>query len=394
MELDRALYVESERGEKAAFRIREIYLSAKNRKKPLSPRNAFRVLIPLSLALMLVLSDGTIKMAQAYKPGFGHTPTIDWGNTNSDRVDENPEAAVDADNDSYYRVWGERRDTNILAANYISVSSMLTFGWRVFVSSFYVKALIRTEGDHWKHNEFTVIAHDGTRSTVINVTGITWDWTTVNPLFWLINDTFAINQPVTSIELVSRGEGVENYPHTTNVVTVEIKVYALQHNFYPTEPWYGVVSTDSSGSQKNVFYPSETVYVTGYGFPPPPTGTYNLFIVHDRDWTDEMLIQDIEKTVHINVNATGRIPVGTKAWEGPLTPGKYDIIVDVDGNGIYDEGLDAIDDQDIEVTAGFFVIPELFMGTIMGLAACVAALGVFRWSKRRHFNPKIPSPAS
>ena len=38
--------------------------------------------------------------------------------------------------------------------------------------------------------------------------------------------------------------------------------------------------------------------------------------------------------------------------------GKYDILVDVDDNGEYNEGIDALDSGDVEVTAGF-VVPEL-----------------------------------
>ncbi len=73
----------------------------------------------------------------------------------------------------------------------------------------------------------------------------------------------------------------------------------------------------------------------------------------------------------------GDIPAGTVAWKGPLTPGKYDIVIDVNRNEKYDEGIDALDDVDIEVTAGFFVIPELPFGTLMGIVTCFLALATF-----------------
>jgi hypothetical protein len=55
-------------------------------------------------------------------------------------------------------------------------------------------------------------------------------------------------------------------------------------------------------------------------------------------------------------------------------PGKYDIIVDVNMNGRYDQGVDAIDDNDIKVTAGFFVIPEIPLGTITAIISMMAGL--------------------
>jgi len=73
----------------------------------------------------------------------------------------------------------------------------------------------------------------------------------------------------------------------------------------------------------------------------------------------------------------------TAVWLSPLTPGRYDIIVDVNSNGVYDAEIDALDDNDIEVTAGFFVIPEYFAGTIMSLIGLFTALGLFYTRKRK-----------
>lgn len=66
-------------------------------------------------------------------------------------------------------------------------------------------------------------------------------------------------------------------------------------------------------------------------------------------------------------------------------PGKYDIVVDVNGNGKYDSGIDAIDSDDVQISGGFLVIPEYPVGAIVGLAGCLAAFGAFRVTKRRAF---------
>ena len=108
--------------------------------------------------------------------------------------------------------------------------------------------------------------------------------------------------------------------------------------------------------------------------------TYDLYVIRDSTITNGMAIPTRVPGTETSVttDGSGHIPAITVAWAGPLTPGKYDIIVDVNGNGIYDQSIDVIDDDDIEVTAGFFVIPEYPVGTIVSLAICLVALGVFK----------------
>jgi len=138
---------------------------------------------------------------------------------------------------------------------------------------------------------------------------------------------------------------------------------------------------------KDVYDISETVYIRGSGY--SPSTRYGLHVVEDTTWSDGIELPDrvsVSET-SVTTDVKGNIAAGTVAWYGPLTPGKYDIVVDVNGNGKYDEYIDAIDDEDIEVTAGFFIIPELSLGTIMGLSACLAAFGVFKSKKiiLKHF---------
>jgi len=55
-------------------------------------------------------------------------------------------------------------------------------------------------------------------------------------------------------------------------------------------------------------------------------------------------------------DASGEIQP-TVLWSSPLVKGKYDVCLDVNRNGVYDQGIDALDDNEVEVTAGF-VVPE------------------------------------
>jgi hypothetical protein len=147
-----------------------------------------------------------------------------------------------------------------------------------------------------------------------------------------------------------------------------------------------IESCDNAGTKKDTFLTGETVYVKGSGFV-VPGATFALYVVSDVTWIEGMSIPSrIAGTVTtVTSDVAGNIPV-TMVWSPPLTLGKYDIVVDVNGNGKYDAGVDALDDNDI-VTGGFLVIPEYLLGTILGLSGCFAALGTCYFSKRRRFNP-------
>ncbi len=118
-----------------------------------------------------------------------------------------------------------------------------------------------------------------------------------------------------------------------------------------------VESSNSAGDQKDFFELGETVYVMGSGY--SPSTTYSLYVVEDvATWNDGTTIPTRvpETAANISSNSEGAVSA-TVIWSDPQAAGKYDIVVDVNSNGVYDVGVDALDDSDIEVTAGM-VIPE------------------------------------
>jgi len=139
-----------------------------------------------------------------------------------------------------------------------------------------------------------------------------------------------------------------------------------------------VESCDGSGATKNEFNLGDDVYVVGSGY--ASSLSYVLKIVSDVDWSDGMKIPSYIVKTTVSSDSSGNI-APTLVWNG-ATPGKYDIIVDVNGNDEYDPGIDALDDFDVD-TAGFFVIPEYWLGTILGLTGFFAAFGTYYISKRR-----------
>ena len=144
------------------------------------------------------------------------------------------------------------------------------------------------------------------------------------------------------------------------------------------------VETYLEGAVADTFSTDDPVDVYGDNY--EPYTEYPFYVVPDTTWVDGMQIPDRVPGAETVVTSS---PYGTlwaigpiRAWTPPLTPGAYDIVVDVNGNGNYDEGIDALDDFDVE-TAGFFVIPEVAIGSIMALAAMLVALILFAYKKKQ-----------
>jgi hypothetical protein len=186
-----------------------------------------------------------------------------------------------------------------------------------------------------------------------------------------------------------------------------------------------IATCSSDGTVTYTFYENETMYLLGSGLPAssiepssqpkgtgnftlqsmledalsmakalfggPPLNSYPIYVVKDVDnWTDKMLIPPrIPGTVEqVSIDASGNIQP-TLIWNAPLTPGGYDIVIDLNNNGRYDVGTDVLQKARIDACPsqhyGVFVLPlpEYWSGTIMGLTSFFAALGLFGLIKRR-----------
>lgn len=199
------------------------------------------------------------------------------------------------------------------------------------------------------------------------------------------------------------GDAMKNYVKTEcatdGIVSIVIKFtveecpyYCSRSRDFYSKEWHvgrpyleiplapSIESCDSTGTRKDSFNLADTVYANGSGY--SASTTYDLYIVGDvATWSDSADIPTPVIAIKVSSDSSGKI-LPTAVWNKPLALGKYDIVVDVNGNGKYDAGVDALDDNDIKVTAGFLVIPEYPMGTILGLTGCLVALGVFSISKR------------
>lgn len=144
-----------------------------------------------------------------------------------------------------------------------------------------------------------------------------------------------------------------------------------------------IESCDPYGNPKNEFScvqppPKGDIHVIGNGF--PSNIEVPVYVVKDvSDWFDGISISSLKwaSGALVQTNSDGDILV-TNVWESAVATGYFDIVADVNSNGIYDAGVDAIDNDDIHVTAGFFVIPEVPVGPLFVFIACILAFYAYR----------------
>ncbi len=106
------------------------------------------------------------------------------------------------------------------------------------------------------------------------------------------------------------------------------------------------ISADVNGVRKDVFEEGGPIYgqaVLGLN----ASTSYDVHVVNDRtDWQDGNTIpaRTLGTTETFTTDANGDMPTGTLLYFEPV-PGGYDIIVDVNANGIFDKVVDYLDDN-------------------------------------------------
>jgi len=123
----------------------------------------------------------------------------------------------------------------------------------------------------------------------------------------------------------------------------------------PYPPPGATISTcDSFGDLVDYFDDGEAVYVTGTGY--APSTEYSIGLVPDSElWLTGMNIRGLPGTAaKVSSNSEGVIPP-TLLWDNPDAPGEYDIVLDIMGDGIYDGGIDPLDNSRMGSTGGFAI---------------------------------------
>ncbi len=142
-------------------------------------------------------------------------------------------------------------------------------------------------------------------------------------------------------------------------------------------------STDSAGSSTSTFDLSDNVYVNGLGFPADTDVT--VFLIPDGM---EAIPANAVANASTATNSTGGLPV-TMVWSQPLALGEYDIWVDLNQSGIFDEG-DVWNSQSIGIYA-LDVVPE-FLASASMLLVLIALTSAIALYKRRSRTQILNAP--
>jgi hypothetical protein len=229
--------------------------------------------------------------------------------------------------------------------------------------------------------DVTINAHCNTEATDVSV-AITMDG---NPTGFNTPHTFSALEGIYTFTVPATD--ASNHPFKQwntgeTSTTITVNSAGTYTAYYEAPAQVTIWSSDSVGNPKDVFVLGETVYVTV-----PRIGQIvTLYVVADKTtWSTGDLLTDV--STDGAETATLDAPPGTQTiqiWAPPLVPGHYDIVMDVDNDGVFDTGLDLVDSVQI---VGFNVVPEVPFGVAMAFLSMIIALVGFAGFKR--FRPKI-----
>ncbi len=164
-------------------------------------------------------------------------------------------------------------------------------------------------------------------------------------------------------------------------------------------------SYNAAGDRQDDFLVGDDVYAQGSGFasstgftilvyddgvcPPPPAVPD-----HEDDivWSNgrNIPVGPLVASVEVTSDASGNIPLTLVVEDVGGVWQCFDMVIDVNSNGIYDQSVDALDDNDTcnHDNSGFFVVPEYTVGAAMALSASLAAFLFFKGIKRQALKPQ------
>jgi len=232
-----------------------------------------------------------------------------------------------------------------------------------------------TDPDPPSH-DFGNVFLGGTRTWTFNITncgeGIL-EWNVSDDQTWISMDPTSgtTTTEIDTVTVTIDTKGLTRNTEHTGTITINsnggtktgtIRVYVIYPNTeeqtlstntvpYATVPYAAeayVHSSNDTGAEKNVFALGENVYCYA-GDLPDNYQTVDIYVVPNREWSvNDQIGPDVGDGVEtVSTDGSGIIDV-TLIWIAPLTAGNYDIIVDVDHDGVLDAG-EPVDSFTIEV---------------------------------------------
>jgi len=138
-----------------------------------------------------------------------------------------------------------------------------------------------------------------------------------------------------------------------------------------------VTSSNVTGVETDSFDLSEDVYC--YAEDLPANRWVDIYVVMNNDtWAEGVVLNDVSDGSETVKTQPDRSLQNTQIWESTLMQGSYDIVIDTNQNGKWNEG-EPIDNW---ATTGFEAVPE-FTTIAIPVAAILGLLFFFNRRKQR-----------
>ncbi len=181
-------------------------------------------------------------------------------------------------------------------------------------------------------------------------------------------------------DVVVSEEGMATYGNIMVQHLTEIQIFNP-----PTTP-LTCKTTDATGTAQSTYNSGETVYFTATGL--SASQTYPIYVVQDvASWTARVPLPTRVSGTATSITTDGSGNFAPTSIYPNAAPGKYDVIVDVDSDGIYDEGDLLI--NNLVTTGGVFVVPEYSVGALFAVVACFAAFIAYSTLKKGTGIPQL-----
>ncbi len=202
--------------------------------------------------------------------------------------------------------------------------------------------------------DFGNVSSGETRTWTFNITNCgkgTLEWNVNDDLEWIsmdpANGTTTTETDTVTVTIDTTGLTCDAEHNGTITVSSDGgSKTGTFHVYVPCAAEAYVRSSSGTGTEKNVFAQGEKVYCYA-GNLPANDQAVDIYVVPNKEWSVNDRIESDVGNKTASTDGSGIIDV-TQIWIAPLTAGNYDIIVDVDHNGVYDAG-EPVDSFTIEV---------------------------------------------
>ncbi len=150
-------------------------------------------------------------------------------------------------------------------------------------------------------------------------------------------------------------------------------------------------TSDSEGTAQSSFNLGDDIYFSATGLNRTTStriASYPIYVInHQSAWTTRIPLPDFVSTVTITTDSAGNLPL-TDIYTN-AAPGSYDIIVDKNVNGQFDDN-DLILTNIISTPGpALFVVPEYAYGALLSIAACFVAFIAYVALKKHSAAPNF-----